>query len=170
MTMNDSWGYSAEDENWKSTRQLIHNLVRCASGGGNYLLNVGPKADGTIPEPSFKRLKEIGKWMKVNGESIYGSGRCRFGGGMIGLTTAKDNIVYLHVFRWFGEEATIACVKNKVLSAKILATDKEVDVVQERDRVHLRKLPVKAPDPYDSVIKMELDGKPEAYSRDRFVP
>jgi alpha-L-fucosidase len=170
MTMNDSWGYSAEDENWKSTRQLIHNLVRCASGGGNYLLNVGPKADGTIPEPSVKRLKEIGKWMKVNGEAVYGSGRCPFGGGMIGLTTAKDNTVYLHVFRWPGEEATIACVKNKVLSARILATNKEVDVTQENDRIHLRKLPVKASDPYDSVIKMELDGKPEAYSRDRFVP
>ncbi len=104
MTMNDNWGYSAGDKNWKSTRQLIINLIRCVSGGGNFLLNVGPKPDGTIPIPSVNRLKEIGAWMKENKESIYGTGAAPFGGGMVGLTTAKNNIVYLHIFRWPGEE------------------------------------------------------------------
>lgn len=170
MTMNDNWGYSAGDKNWKSTRLLIYNLARCASGGGNFLLNVGPKADGTIPEPSIRRLKEIGKWIRVHGESIYGSGRCPFRGGMIGLTTAKGGIVYLHILRWPGRKATIACVKNKVLSARILATGQEVQVAQKGDRVFLRGLPKKAPDPYDSVIAMQLDGEPEAYPLHRFVP
>ena len=170
MTMNDNWGYSPADRNWKSARQLIHNLVRCASGAGNYLLNVGPRDNGTIPPPSVRRLKEIGTWMKVNAESIHGSERCPFGGGMIGLTSAKGNSVYLHILRWPGREASTACVKNKVLSAHILATGQEVKTVQNDDRVFLKNLPRKAPDPYDSVILMELDGKPEAYPLERFVP
>jgi alpha-L-fucosidase len=165
MTMNDNWGYSAADRNWKSVRQLIYNLVYCASGAGNYLLNVGPRADGTIPLPSVRRLKEIGKWMKVNAESIYGSERCPIHGG-----TAKGNTVYLHVFRWPGREITIANVKDRVLSARIIATGHEVEVAQKEDRVFLRNLPRKAPDSYDSVIAMELDVKPEAYSNFRFVP
>ncbi len=162
MTMNDNWGYSAGDHNWKSTRQLIYNLVRCASGAGNYLLNVGPKPDGTIPSPSIRRLRQIGKWMKVNGESIYDSERCPFRGGMIGLTTARDSTVYLHVLRWPGKEATIAGIKNRVLSAHLLATGEKVKVIQKGDRLFLRGLPRKAPDPYDSVIVMDLEGKPEA--------
>ena len=170
MTMNDNWGYSAGDRNWKTVRQLIQNLVRCASGAGNYLLNVGPRADGTIPEPSVKRLRRIGAWMRVNGESIYGSERCPFRGGMVGLTTAKGNIVYLHVFRWPGREITVAYVKNKVLSARILATGQEVEVTQKGDRVFLRGLPKRPPDPYDTVIAMELDGKPEAYPFGTYVP
>lgn len=170
MTMNDNWGYSAGDRNWKTVRQLIQNLVRCASGAGNYLLNVGPRADGTIPEPSVKRLRRIGAWMRVNGESIYGSERCPFRGGMVGLTTAKGNTAYLHVFRWPGREITVAYVKNKVLSARILATGQEVEVTQKGDRVFLRGLPKRPPDPYDTVIAMELDGKPEAYPFGTYVP
>jgi alpha-L-fucosidase len=162
MTINDNWGYSAGDQNWKSTRQLIYNLVHCATGAGNYLLNVGPKRDGTIPSQSIKRLKEIGRWMKVNGESIYRSEHCPFGGGMIGLTTARGSTVYLHILRWPGKEATIAGIKNKVLSAHILPTGAKAKVIQKDDRLFLRGLPTKAPDSYDSVIVMELDGKPEA--------
>jgi len=162
MTLNDNWGYSAGDNNWKSTMQLIHNLVRCASGAGNLLLNVGPKSDGTIPQPSVKRLQEIGAWMKVNGESIYGSERCPFGGGMVGMTTAKGNVVYLHVVRWPGEEVCIAGVKSKVRSAHLLATGQQAEPVQKGDRLFIRGLPKKAPDPYDSVIVLKLEGKPEA--------
>ncbi len=162
MTMNDNWGYSAGDHNWKPTRQLIHNLVRCASGGGNYLLNVGPRPDGTIPRPSLTRLSQIGAWMKVNGESIYGSERCPFGGGMIGLTTAIGNRVYWHILRWPGREACIAGIKNKVLSARLLATDQRVEVDRRRDRTFFHGLPRYPPDPYDSVLVLELDGKPEA--------
>ncbi|MEM2905098.1 MAG: alpha-L-fucosidase [Candidatus Bathyarchaeia archaeon] len=162
MTMNDNWGYSAGDHNWKTARQLIYNLVRCAAGGGNYLLNVGPKPDGTIPRPSLTRLREIGAWMKVNSESIYGSERCPFGGGMIGLTTAKGNRVYLHILRWPGREACIAGIKNKVLSARLLATEQRVQVDRRGDRTFFRGLPRYPPDPYDTVLVIELDGKPLA--------
>ena len=71
MTMNDHWGYNKNDHNWKSTQTLVRNLIDCASKGGNYLLNVGPTSAGVIPAPSLERLKEIGEWMEVNGESIY---------------------------------------------------------------------------------------------------
>ncbi len=169
MTMNDNWGYSAADENWKSVRQLIMNLVRCAKDGGNYLLNVGPKPDGTIPLPSVTRLKEIGKWMNVNGESIYGSERCNLSGGMIGMTTAKGTTAYLHVFRWPGRQITIASLKNKVLSAHLLATGEDVEAEQQEDRVFLKNLPAEPPDPYDSVIALKLDGKPEALSGFRHI-
>src|SRR5215469_2358767 len=73
MTMNDTWGFKKQDQNWKSTETLIRNLVDIASKGGNYLLNVGPTGEGLIPESSVERLKEIGSWMKVNGEAIYGT-------------------------------------------------------------------------------------------------
>jgi alpha-L-fucosidase len=73
MTMNDTWGYKRSDDNWKSAETLIHNLVDIAAKGGNYLLNVGPTAEGLIPGPSVERLAEMGEWMRVNGEAIYGS-------------------------------------------------------------------------------------------------
>ena len=71
MTMNDTWGYKKNDHNWKSTETLIHNLIDVAAKGGNYLLNVGPTSGGIIPEPSVDRLKEMGKWLKINGDAIY---------------------------------------------------------------------------------------------------
>lgn len=164
MTLNDHWGYAAGDHNWKSVRQIIFNLVRCASGAGNYLLNVGPRADGTIPEESVQRLQQVGAWMKVNSESIYGSERCPFGGGTVGMTTAKGNTVYLHVLYWPGEEVCIPGVKSKVNAARILTSGQEAEVEQmaQGGRLFLRGLPVHAPDPYDTVIVLELDGPPEA--------
>jgi alpha-L-fucosidase len=69
--MNDSWGYKKNDHNWKPTKVLLFNLIDITSKGGNYLLNVGPTAEGLIPKPSVQRLKEIGAWLNVNGEAIY---------------------------------------------------------------------------------------------------
>ncbi len=170
MTMNDSWGYSAGDKNWKSTRQLIHALVYCASGGGNLLLNVGPKADGTIPLSSVRRLREIGRWMKVNGESIYGSERSNLRGSAVGPVTVKDGRVYVHVLRWPGREFTVTCIKNRVLSAYILPTKQELTVIQEGERITLKGLPKRPLDPYDTVIVLELDGDLEALPLHRYVP
>ncbi len=157
MTMNDNWGYSKGDKNWKTTRQLMMNLIRCISGDGNFLLNVGPKADGTIPVASVNRLKEIGKWMKENNDSIYGCGKAPFGGGMVGLTAAKDNKVYLHVFRWPGEKICLAGVKNKIKSAYLLASNKKISVSQKKERLFIQGLPQKAQDDIDTVIVLKLD-------------
>ena len=78
MTMNTTWGYSEHDHAWKSDETLIRNLVDIASKGGNYLLNIGPKGDGSVPDESVQSMRAIGAWMKANGESIYGTGPSLF--------------------------------------------------------------------------------------------
>ncbi|HWJ89893.1 MAG TPA: alpha-L-fucosidase, partial [Flavisolibacter sp.] len=126
MTMNGTWGYSSVDNKWKSSETLIRNLVDIASKGGNYLLNVGPKPDGTFPQESIDRLKAIGAWMKVNSEAIYGTkasplepfswGRCTRKEG------ANSTTLYFTVFDWPKDgKLMVPGVKNEVLSAKILA-------------------------------------------------
>jgi alpha-L-fucosidase len=99
-TINETWGYKTYDHNWKSETQLIRNLVDIVSKGGNYLLNIGPNAEGSVPEPSVERLTAIGEWMDSNHDAIYGTRP----GPLQGLdwyrTTMKDNFVYLHVFEW----------------------------------------------------------------------
>ena len=99
-TINDTWGFKSDDHNWKSTADLIHKLVDTASKGGNYLLNVGPTAEGVIPRPSVDRLKAIGMWVHANGESIYGTQAGPIQGLDWCRSTAKGQTVYLHVFAW----------------------------------------------------------------------
>ena len=99
MTMNDTWGFKKNDDNWKSTELLVHNLVDVAAKGGNYLLNIGPKADGTIPQPSVERLKAIGEWLTINGEAIYGTDKLSSDnykqGELIRFTRKKgENLLY----------------------------------------------------------------------------
>ena len=73
MTMNTTWGYSEHDHAWKSSETLIRNLIDIASKGGNYLLNIGPLGDGSVPQQSVDAMADIGEWMKVYGEAIYGT-------------------------------------------------------------------------------------------------
>ncbi len=105
MTMNDTWGFKAQDNNWKSPETIIHNLVDIASKGGNYLLNVGPTSEGVIPEPSVERLQTVGKWMEVNGEGIYSSVASPFNrqlpwGRCTKKTRGRVTTLYFHVFDW----------------------------------------------------------------------
>lgn len=91
MTMNDSWGFKKADNNWKSAEVLIHNLVDIAAKGGNYLLNVGPTAEGLIPQASQERLQEMGNWLKVNHEAIYATKSTKkYNEGDVKYTLSKD--------------------------------------------------------------------------------
>jgi len=167
MTLNDSWGYNAADDNWKTPKQVLMNLVRCAHGGGNFLLNVGPKPDGSIPKESVRILSRVGEWLEVNGGSIYGTTRSPFLTST-GLTTLKGNTLYMHVFRWPGKELCFAGIRNPVLSVHLLKDGEKLKFEQKEDRLFLRNLPSSAPDKLDTVIVVELEGEPQAldYFRD----
>ena len=96
MTLNRSWGYSSNDDNWKSPELIIHSLVNCVSKDGNLMINVGPDARGNIPPKSVEILTEVGKWMKNNSESIYGCGSSKLSKPEWGRFTQKGNNIYAH--------------------------------------------------------------------------
>ena len=165
MTMNDTWGYKSFDHNWKSSKVLIHQLIDIASKGGNYLLNVGPTGEGLIPEPSVERLQDIGKWMAVNSESIYGTTASPFPklawGRCTQKKTAGGTTLYLQVFDWpKNGELLVPGLENEVKSATLLANGEAVEFEKTPEGVEL-ELPEKALDPNATVIKLEIVGEPK---------
>jgi alpha-L-fucosidase len=165
MTMNDTWGFKSYDHNWKPLKTLITNLVDIASKGGNYLLNVGPTAEGEIPAESIKLLKEVGAWMKVNGESIYGTQASPFKKLAWGRCTTKpagdDTILYLHVLDWPADgRLKVPGLSNTVKSAELLAGGVKV-AVEAAEGGPVLTLPGSAPDSICSTIRMVVQGKPE---------
>ncbi len=166
-TINDTWGYKRYDHNWKSIRALIQKLADIVSNGGNYLLNVGPTAEGIIPKPSVDRLVEVGEWLKTNGEAIYGASASPFPHELEwGTITAKPNKLYLHVFEWPDEELLLYGLRNQVQKAYLLADRKQeaLKIVQEYevDQHTLRmRVPAEAPDENVSVIVLEIEGEPD---------
>jgi len=160
MTMNDTWGFKTNDHNWKSSAKMIRMLIDIASKGGNYLLNVGPTAEGVIPEPSVQRLREIGRWMKINGESIYGTAANPFPQSPAwGRVTRKPGKLYLHVFDWPpGGKLTVPALDGqKAGKAYLLADPQRTPLAVETtaDGVEIA-LPQEAPDPVASVVVLEL--------------
>ncbi len=161
-TINDTWGYKSYDENWKSPEVLIHNLVDIVSKGGNYLLNVGPTAEGIIPEPSVERLKAVGDWLTVNGDSIYGANMSPFRRLPWGRCTVKPGKLYLHVFDWPEGELEVPGLKNEVSKAYLLADRGQSALKVGRSDLGLAvALPDAAPDPIDSVVVLEIEGDPQ---------
>jgi alpha-L-fucosidase len=160
MTINDSWGYLAGDRNWKSAQQLLQNLVECARDGGNYLLDIGPLADGTVPEPAVSRLKTIGAWLARNGEAVYATQRCRFPHGNIGVFTRRGNTLYTIIYFWPGETMVVGGVRCKVKSARFLASGNAVRFTQKGSQLIFSGLPTVAPDRPLTVIAAECDSEP----------
>ena len=160
MTMNDSWGYQAADDDWKTSKRIVRNLVSCARDGGNYLLNIGPRGDGSIPEESVKVLTEVGRWMDKNGQTIYRAEPCRVHSSNLANFTRQGNTLYMHVHFWPGETVALGGLRNKVLSAKLLVGGKPVEFQQERFRVRFTGLPKTAPDEPATVLAIECDSEP----------
>jgi alpha-L-fucosidase len=169
MTMNTSWGYKYYDDNWKSTETLIRMLVDIASKGGNLLLNVGPTAEGEIPQPSVERLEAIGKWMDVNGEAIYGTEASPFFKLTWGRCTHKDNedgsILYLHVFDWPENNLLrVPGLDTRVRSAYLLADNTRKLTTRFKANDLLIELPGEMPDPVNTVVAVETRGALEVTS------
>lgn len=155
MTLNRHWGYFADDDLWKSPREVVHNLTACACGGGNYLLNVGPKPDGTIPEPGVRCLREVGRWLKRNGDAIYGAERCSVGGATFGVTTARGKMIYLLVHWWPGRTMKVPEAGIRPKSARILSTGQKVKFERRGNDLFFTDLPVRPPDPFCTVIALK---------------
>ena len=160
MTMNGSWGYHQADDDWKTPKTVVRNLVTCARGGGNYLLNIGPRGDGSIPEESVRILSAVGRWMDKNGQTIYGADPCSVGRSNYASFTRKGNTLYVHVHFWPGDTVTIGGLRTKVRSARLLASGKQVDFQQDEFRVRFTGLPQKPPDDPVTVIEAQCDSEP----------
>ena len=160
MTMNGTWGYKHYDHNWKSSDELLHKLADIASKGGNFLLNVGPTAEGLIPGPSVERLAVMGEWMKVNGESIYGTTASPFGKLAWGRCTVKSNKLYFHVFDWPTDgKLEVPAIKNKIIKAYLLANKKRLKFAKSDDGKIVIDVPEDAIDEAATVIVVEFKGE-----------
>jgi len=156
MTLNETWGYKTGDKNWKSAPDLARKLVDIASKGGNFLLNVGPTAEGVIPPESVERLREVGRWLKTNGQAVYGTAQSpwrRY--SFDGRCTVKGNTLYVHVFKWPDDGVSLAGLVGEVTDAAPL--DKAAGAVKwemkkDGQRQVLALQAPEKPDPIDTVV------------------
>jgi alpha-L-fucosidase len=163
QTMNTAWGWKSWDHNWKDVKYFVSTLAEITGKGGNFLLNVGPKPDGAFPQESIDRLKQIGVWMKVNSEAIYGVKANPLTPVTWGALSKKDDkngntTLYASLFTWpENNEIVLSGLKQKVTRATFLANGKEVKTTLSENGLKI-SLPAEAPDNVVTVIKLEVDG------------
>jgi alpha-L-fucosidase len=155
-TINGAWGFNLQDRRHKSTRELVHLLVKGAGYNANFLLNVGPMPNGKIQAEHMTRLKEVGDWLSVHGEAIYGTR-----GGPVtprpwGVTTRKGSTVYVHILDWQDTSLLVPSVGGPVKSGRFVKTGAKADVKNVAEGVIIT-IPQTTVDPYDTVIALELN-------------
>jgi len=163
-TINGTWGYKSYDTNWKEPERFIRNLVKCAGGGGNYLLNVGPTEEGIIPEGSVKVLREIGKWLNDNGEAIYGTRGGPFDPIYLtwGSCTAKGQKLYLHVTSPPENNLIdLPGLDNKITKAYSFKHPSQICSVTRTFETPVVDISGIEKDPVDTIIVVEMEGKPK---------
>lgn len=161
MNIGTSWGYKSWENKWKDAETVIRNLNTIAARGGNYLLNVGPDPTGTIPAPALNCLKQVGDWMKVNSEAIYGTQRSEVfpkWGECIRKDEKKNSVYYLSVFKWPKDGKLIFETPHKVKKATLLA-DQSTLKFSKTDKGVVINVPSQAPDKIATIIKLELGVK-----------
>jgi alpha-L-fucosidase len=168
MTMNEHWGYCAADADWKTAEDLVRKLADIVSKGGNFLLNVGPRADGTFPPEAVERLAEIGAWMRVNGESIHGSAASLFDDLPFGRCTVRvgeqGSKLYFHVFEWPKDRRLVVPGLGSTFGRAYLLARPEAELPRAREGGDVWiSLPDAAPDPIDTVVVLEVPGMPVVY-------
>jgi alpha-L-fucosidase len=164
MTLNDHWGYGAADNNWKQAGTVLENLLQCAQGGGNYLLNIGPRADGSVPEPSIRILKEVGAWLRANGDSLRDVKKSQIERGDWVFFSQRGNTLFLYMRFWPGARLVIGGIDKKPLRATLLATGRDVPV-HVRGTQLIFELPGERPQGALPVISAEFDVLPRQNSR-----
>lgn len=156
MTLNDNWGYHAGDHAWKQPADVIQMILKTAGAGGNLLLNVGPRGDGTIPEASVKILREAGAWLKKNNAFLSNSGRSPFAWNNSSMLTIKEGKLYVHLFKSPGSRYCLAEFETKVKSARYLETGLPAKFSQQGPRLFFEDLPPIGP--IATTIELTMDG------------
>jgi len=178
-TVNHTWGFRRDDEDWKSPGEILFKLMDIVSKGGNYLLNVGPDADGIIPKPSADNLRTVGRWLKVYGEAVYGAGRSPFGeefgefsaaqkdrnGKPLFLVrndwrcTTKPGKVYITIFNVPREGLDLPPFKNQIRKAYVLGDPQKQEVTIETiNGVRVARVPRPGPHATAYVLVLEIAG------------
>ncbi len=167
-TVAHSWGFHATDNEWKSTSTLLKSLINNVSLNGNLLLNIGPRANGYVPYEITQRMLEMGKWLEINGESIYGAGafslpKDQHDWGKITCKKAETGTkIYLHVFNWpLNKELYLTGIKTKPERIYLLADKQKSPLKFTHSEVFTAiQLPEMQPDQYVSVVVVEFSNEP----------
>jgi len=161
QTLNQTWGYSRFDQEWKTPANVIQRLVEIVGKGGNYLLNIGPMGDGTVPPASVAVLEQVGAWMQKNGESIYGTSPCPLADFPWGRCTVRGDKVYLHAFaRPADGVLRLSGLKNDVRGAyRLIEPGRRLEVTRNEDGVTVAVGP-RGWDELDTVVVLQLSGTP----------
>ncbi len=150
MTINDNWGVHAQDDNHKSTRKLLHTLIKVASINANFLLNVGPTAAGEILPVHVRRLREMGEWLRVNGESIYGT-RAGCISSPDGVSTSRGAVHYVHALQYNSDRVPLEGLPDGAARAALLRDGSILKLVREAGKAYVT-IPAEQRDPIDTVV------------------
>lgn len=176
ITLNDHWGFHKNDHNWKPPIEVMKMLITVANNRGNLLLNIGPRGDGSIPEPSVKTIQRVGRWLKDHSECVFGVDKFTFGLREFGdrgehrndwcyhgRFTAKGDNLYLLSLYWPGDEMTLVGVKPQVKKIIMQSDGESLPFTQNGDKLVIQGLPETPPDDLCSVLRLECDQPPEVY-------
>lgn len=162
ITLNNNWGYSASDLDYKSPQQVVRALVECVSKNGNLLLNVGPDAMGEIPRQSLEILSQVGNWMRRNGSSIYGCGRAELAKPEWGRYSQNGKKLYAHILERGIGPTNFLGLNGKVKKARLLADGSEIKLDRPWNAgefpndLFIELKSQKLPDELDTVVELEL--------------